>query len=433
VPQIEPNSDAGVGEIATININELPKQLKAGDLVVCRFTAPLISTAIKLILGGVPSKVRGRDIGQSLAQLCRKVSGKTLEEWLKNFLEYIGKRILTLENSNRAASADNLRDQREAIVSAYDDYSALCGTLNEFIDKLIDLFADGIGDQFVVFSTIHRAKGDESDNVFILGSNILPYLDRCKLDWQREQEENLAYVALTRAKKKLTFVPLPDKSINSPNYGGFGVMPVPMGQSVYVEQQKWEAEDFKSLAESVEIAMKDNTLIALGLLCLSFTDEQMDGIRSHLAECDKFDWYLETIEPIKSLLKRFYKESRAYDYVQDREIEIESMKIKEGVLLLLDTYDYPTQAANCIPWSSCLLNTDALQCGESVVVNAKAFELYAVSKLVGVKSENKQLLYSKDYAWDVWGIHQIKEIDGDVAILMQGKRIPLDCLMRYGN
>ena len=51
-----------------------------------------------------------------------------------------------------------------------------------------------------------RAKGDESNTVYILDSGQLPYTGKNSNEAQQEQEKNLVYVAITRAKKTLYFV-----------------------------------------------------------------------------------------------------------------------------------------------------------------------------------------------------------------------------------
>ncbi len=51
-----------------------------------------------------------------------------------------------------------------------------------------------------------RAKGDEANTVYILDSGKLPYTAKNNNDAQKEQETNLVYVAITRAKKTLYFV-----------------------------------------------------------------------------------------------------------------------------------------------------------------------------------------------------------------------------------
>jgi DNA helicase-2/ATP-dependent DNA helicase PcrA len=54
--------------------------------------------------------------------------------------------------------------------------------------------------------TIHRAKGLEADRVFILNYSRLPETKIGQNEWEMEQEINLKYVAITRAKKVLYLI-----------------------------------------------------------------------------------------------------------------------------------------------------------------------------------------------------------------------------------
>ena len=55
-----------------------------------------------------------------------------------------------------------------------------------------------------ILSTIHKAKGTEAKNVIIVNFDKMPSRF-AKLDWMQVQEQNLIYVAITRAKLNLTF------------------------------------------------------------------------------------------------------------------------------------------------------------------------------------------------------------------------------------
>ena len=70
--------------------------------------------------------------------------------------------------------------------------------------KLIEgIFSDDING--IILSTIHKAKGLENDRVFFLCPELIPSRF-ATMDWQFEQEQNLKYVAITRAKKELIYV-----------------------------------------------------------------------------------------------------------------------------------------------------------------------------------------------------------------------------------
>jgi superfamily I DNA/RNA helicase len=77
-------------------------------------------------------------------------------------------------------------------------------TKKELIDKITNIFSDE-NKQGIKLSTIHKAKGLEADNVYILNKHLIPS-KFAKLDWELIQEENLDYVACTRSKKKLGFI-----------------------------------------------------------------------------------------------------------------------------------------------------------------------------------------------------------------------------------
>lgn len=72
------------------------------------------------------------------------------------------------------------------------------------LKKLINnIFSDDI--KGIMLSTIHKAKGLENDRVFFLLPDIIPSKYATQ-PWQIEQEMNLKYVAITRAKKELIYV-----------------------------------------------------------------------------------------------------------------------------------------------------------------------------------------------------------------------------------
>jgi DNA helicase-2/ATP-dependent DNA helicase PcrA len=57
-----------------------------------------------------------------------------------------------------------------------------------------------------LLSTIHRAKGMESEKVYIAEPLTLPLLWEDQKQWQEQQEQNLLYVALSRSTKDLFLI-----------------------------------------------------------------------------------------------------------------------------------------------------------------------------------------------------------------------------------
>lgn len=170
--------------------------LQDGDYVLCRVTADLVSECMEQIRNGRKAMVKGRDIGDGLIglikQLCKE--GDTVETLKEKLFAW-----QSTQDSDNEAKMVAVEDKVNTI-------SALCGGLknvSEVIQRIETLFSDSTSG--IVFSTIHKAKGLEADNVYILRPDLLPH-PRCKKEWQRNQEDNLKYVAITRAKKNLYFV-----------------------------------------------------------------------------------------------------------------------------------------------------------------------------------------------------------------------------------
>jgi DNA helicase II / ATP-dependent DNA helicase PcrA len=57
-----------------------------------------------------------------------------------------------------------------------------------------------------LLSTIHRAKGMDSERVYIAEPLTLPLLWQSQKEWQEQQEQNLLYVALSRSTKDLFLI-----------------------------------------------------------------------------------------------------------------------------------------------------------------------------------------------------------------------------------
>ena len=68
-----------------------------------------------------------------------------------------------------------------------------------------NLFADDAVDA-IILATYHRSKGREWNRVYLFEHATRCPSKAAKQAWQKGQEANLAYVAITRAKKVLTFI-----------------------------------------------------------------------------------------------------------------------------------------------------------------------------------------------------------------------------------
>ena len=187
------------GEVIREVSYKATEQIKPDDMVLCRVNADLIPLAFTLIRNGIKATVRGRDIGKGIISLIKKSKAYSVDElirWADNW------RIAEITKATRLDSKDRI----QIIQDKFDTLYALTDGANsvaDVVERCETLFSDdNIG---VTLSSIHRAKGLEADNVFILRPDLLPH-PAAKSPEQLQQESNLRYVAVTRAKKKLTWV-----------------------------------------------------------------------------------------------------------------------------------------------------------------------------------------------------------------------------------
>ena len=190
--------------------------IKKGDMVLCRKSAPLVDLCLKMIASGIPANVAGKDICRGLVSLIDKTKARTLDTLFKKLYHQIDLAVERAKRKgldpNEAPFVSSLRDK----VACLDVVSANCNSVADLISKLNSIFVDTEytdPKSIVTLSTIHKAKGLEADNVFIVLPNKLPLVWKGQLPWQYEQEENLCYVAYTRAKKVLTFVDLSEDGL----------------------------------------------------------------------------------------------------------------------------------------------------------------------------------------------------------------------------
>jgi superfamily I DNA/RNA helicase len=189
---------------------------KNNDMVLCRTTAPLIKLHLKYLRNNKKSYIRGfEDIKKEYIELIRNTYSKNID---KNCLTYDGliPRLyhLLFKEIDRLKNNLNLTDDEVMnhpnVFKLYDNIQGILSisdgltTTEELLEK-INIIFNGDQNNSINLSTIHKAKGLEADNVFILHPNLLPY-PFAQQEWEMETERNLIYVAYTRAKKTLNFI-----------------------------------------------------------------------------------------------------------------------------------------------------------------------------------------------------------------------------------
>ena len=210
VPDIECCEDAPKGDIIE---KCWTSSLRSGDMVLCRSKAPLLKVYTKLLRKGIQCYIKGQDIGTNLKKLIEEVDIEELNTNLKSDGVFVRLYDNLFEIRNKLMESKGL-DYQDAtltnyITNSYDMIKALTVLAENYttktellshIDEIFDETREG-----VILSTIHKAKGLEADNVYILCNSSMPS-SLAKKEWEKNAEQNLIYVAYTRAKKKLGFI-----------------------------------------------------------------------------------------------------------------------------------------------------------------------------------------------------------------------------------
>jgi superfamily I DNA/RNA helicase len=192
VPEIEAAPNAEEGSVTEIPVNQMENLVKPGDFILSRVNAPLIKWCLALLKARVPANIQGRDMGQQLSSLIKKSSSKTVAGFLSWLEEYEDTEVARLANIRRDSSI--VSDKAECLRVLCDGAK----TLDEVKDNINHLFKDGDDKDRVILSSTHKAKGLERDRVFMLK-------DTYKVG-KGIEENNLAYVAYTRARRELFLV-----------------------------------------------------------------------------------------------------------------------------------------------------------------------------------------------------------------------------------
>jgi len=202
VPHIEADGTRDMGGVNKLTMSsDWVDSIQDGSFVLCRTNAPLLLVLFSLYKRGKKAKILGKDYGRNMYKLYNKLKKKN--DTISQLVDRVNK-WENLELSRYKKKRDFFRR-----LKITDDAEALklvigsCSDVGGVVNKINSIFSDSKAG--ITLSTIHKAKGMEADYVHIIRPDILPH-PKAAEGWQAEQEENMLYVAITRAKKELNYV-----------------------------------------------------------------------------------------------------------------------------------------------------------------------------------------------------------------------------------
>lgn len=186
-----------------------------GDMILCRNNAPLVQVYNEFLKLGKKAYIRGKDIGRNMKNVIKstkqeKINADCKEDGLfvRLYDDVFVTRNKIMEKSAvdaKTAMKSPIIDAKLDMIKALEVLSEGLTTTEELMAKIDEIFPKRDRKDGIALSTVHKAKGLEARNVYIVCRSLMPSKS-AKKDWEIQQEHNLMYVAYTRAKEKLGFV-----------------------------------------------------------------------------------------------------------------------------------------------------------------------------------------------------------------------------------
>lgn len=231
---ILPCDDAPMGFVKTIDKSKISEYAKAGDMVISRKNKWIAEVVLDLARNGTPIFIEDKEMvaaikRQILSSKCTSVG--TLEKFLQKVISNYNKKLFEIVSKNvreggheeerleAVAETNSKIDNTSFLLEILEGYlenhtpSDSVSKFSDFVDKLLNTTPSP---DCVRLCSIHKAKGLEATNVFVLNEAKINYDFRNSKE-QNVQEKNLSYIATTRAKEGLYLVKEPSKTITTRN------------------------------------------------------------------------------------------------------------------------------------------------------------------------------------------------------------------------
>jgi superfamily I DNA/RNA helicase len=165
-------------------------------MILCRTNAPLFREILKCVREKEP---------------CRVLSSflESFQSFIRQFKTTYTSDLLTklerwFEKERDDALAKRKKGKLAGVYDRYETVKLLCGEFKFTADMVQMVKSLGESTRGPIFATIHKSKGLEHTHVYVLRPDLLGGFGELTKE-QVEQEDNLHYVAITRAEETLTY------------------------------------------------------------------------------------------------------------------------------------------------------------------------------------------------------------------------------------
>ncbi|MCS7014436.1 MAG: UvrD-helicase domain-containing protein [Chloroherpetonaceae bacterium] len=197
-PKIVPHENAETGAVHFVPYPEFLSRDIDSAMIICRTNAPLVNIAFSLIKKGKNAKYAGEDVLNKILSVFYRFKFAPFHNLSELIINYFDEKISNTRNDMKKTYFSDLKEVCLMFVE-----NAPCDTVKDLI-KFIYKFFEEKQSASIYLSSIHRAKGLEHENVYFIFPELIPHPKAKGVALM--QEQNLLYIAYTRAKKNLYIV-----------------------------------------------------------------------------------------------------------------------------------------------------------------------------------------------------------------------------------
>jgi DNA helicase-2/ATP-dependent DNA helicase PcrA len=199
VPAYQAAPTAPEGEVCYTSESNILLEGKPGDAVLSRLNAPLMPLALSFLRKNIPARIEGRDIGKQLVGTIKSLRAKSVPHLIEKIATWAEKQKARIPSVSRnyEKKVETIHDTRDTLTAIAEGASSVADVEARILNLFQD--TDKSSRPAVTLSSVHKAKGLEWDKVFVLSHTF-------RTKQGEDEEANIYYVAVTRAKKVLTFV-----------------------------------------------------------------------------------------------------------------------------------------------------------------------------------------------------------------------------------
>lgn len=176
--------------------------IKDDSMVICRNTEPLVSLYFKLVSKNRNCYILGLEIYYELCKYLKSYNNKNVSETVDELTQELA-RLRVSENVKDKMKLSYKKEQYSNFTQVVNNFNGYGETVKSLLNRIKPMFEPKEG--AIKLCTIHKSKGLESKVVYIINESLIPS-KFATTEEQLIQEENLRYVARTRAKDELYFL-----------------------------------------------------------------------------------------------------------------------------------------------------------------------------------------------------------------------------------